>query len=184
MTYGGAAALLGPGWAFLSLLAVVPWLWLRAGRRVSERLLLETLAAGYVTLLVGLTFFPLPLPPYPDASPVWAYRDFANVTPFATIGDSFSRGLYWPAIRFVVGNVVAFLPLGALVALLARRPSLRLALLVGLAVSAAIEAGQLGVSLLLGFPYRHADVDDVILNVAGTWIGYGTIASVLRRARA
>ncbi len=170
--YGGAATIAGPGWALLSLLAVIPWLYVRADGRVGTRFVIQAVGAGYLAVLVGLTFFPLPLPPYTDTSNAWAYRDFLNATPFATIADSFSRGLYWPAIRFVVGNVLAFLPLGILVGLLARRRSWRAALAVGVAVSLAIEAGQLGVSLLIGFPYRHADIDDVILNASGTLLGY------------
>ena len=45
--------------------------------------------------------------------------------------------------------------------------------LVGLGLSAAIELGQLAISLHLGYGYRAADVDDVILNTLGTLIGLG-----------
>lgn len=180
--YGGAASLAGPGWALLSLLAILPWLYARAGGRLSPRLLAEVAGAVYLAVLVGLTFFPLPLPPYQDLEPALAYREFLNPVPFATITESLSRGLYWPSTRFLVGNVVAFLPLGVLVALLARRPTWALAFLAGFATSAAIEAGQLGVSLAMGFPYRHADVDDVLLNVTGTMLGYAAVRPMIGRA--
>jgi glycopeptide antibiotics resistance protein len=47
-------------------------------------------------------------------------------------------------------------------------------LALGVGVSFGIELGQLAISVVVGIPYRHADVDDVILNGLGTAIGYGT----------
>jgi glycopeptide antibiotics resistance protein len=83
----------------------------------------------------------------------------------------------------LLGNLLAFVPLGALVPWL--RPALhtwRLALLVGVGVSLSIEVLQLGLSLLVGFPYRVADIDDVIVNLLGTMFGYLTIRPVWRVA--
>jgi glycopeptide antibiotics resistance protein len=75
----------------------------------------------------------------------------------------------------VLGNIVVFTPLGAALALALwpsrpprRRPSfgwpLRAGLLSGL-FSLGIELAQLAV------PGRATDVDDVILNTAGAWLG-------------
>ena len=54
----------------------------------------------------------------------------------------------------------------------------------GLAVSVAIEGTQLGLSLLMGYWYRVADVDDLILNTAGVLLGYGAfrLGDILGRA--
>jgi glycopeptide antibiotics resistance protein len=43
----------------------------------------------------------------------------------------------------------------------------------GLAISLAVETLQLALSLLVGTPYRVADIDDVIINVLGVALGYG-----------
>lgn len=56
----------------------------------------------------------------------------------------------------------------------------------GVGVSVAIEAAQLGIGLLAGYPYRMTDVDDVLLNTLGAAIGYGAwraIARATQRAR-
>ena len=53
------------------------------------------------------------------------------------------------------------------------RRSWRRAFVLGLAATVAIESTQLGLSLVMGSPYRAADIDDVIVNVAGALLGYG-----------
>lgn len=121
-------------------------------------------AATYAVALIALTMLPLGTYPYPPPNPY----------PFATIGQLFGRdGVDLSVLRLIVGNVLAFVPLGILTPLLApRRRSWLFVLAVGLIVSAAIELGQLGLSGLLGYTYRQSDVDDVILNVIGALLGY------------
>ena len=53
-----------------------------------------------------------------------------------------------------------------------RLRSLLATVLVGAAISALIELGQLAVATAYGFPVRVADVDDVLLNTAGVLTGY------------
>ncbi len=70
--------------------------------------------------------------------------------------------------------MIAFAPLGVFLGTL--RPHAlgwRRTLLTGLAVSVAVEGAQLGLSLLMGYWYRVADIDDLILNTAGVLLGYG-----------
>lgn len=67
----------------------------------------------------------------------------------------------------VVGNIVVFTPLGWLLpALTSRADTLTRTLVIGFAVSLTIELLQL-ISA-----QRVADVDDLLLNVAGTFLGY------------
>ena len=74
----------------------------------------------------------------------------------------------------VVGNVAAFVPIGLLAPIAwTRWRSWPAALALGLGVSLGIEVAQLAISVAIGVPYRHADIDDIILNGAGTAIGYG-----------
>jgi len=126
--------------------------------------LVRLAALVYATLLIALTFLPLGEYPYPPHNPY----------PFATIGQLFgSDGLNQSVLYLIIGNVAAFVPVGVLAPLLAPRyRSWPFALAVGLVVSVAIELGQLGLSLWVGYTYRRSDVDDVILNVAGALLGY------------
>ncbi len=50
--------------------------------------------------------------------------------------------------------------------------SRRSALLAGIAFSLIVETTQLAISVLLGFTYKIADIDDLILNSAGVVVGY------------
>lgn len=85
-----------------------------------------------------------------------------NLTPFVRM---------WAAPAEAVLNILLFLPWGFLLPLLYRRfRDGRRAVLAGLALSLFIELMQ----LFSG----HTDVDDVILNTCGAWIGY-FIACVL-----
>lgn len=107
-----------------------------------------------------------------------------NVRPFATIGPALRAGPRSFSFRVLIGNVLAFIPLGILVPLMRPRYGIPLALLVGLLLSAAIELGQLAVSLGVGFGYRSTDIDDVILNVLGTAMGaaaFGVVSLVHSR---
>ena len=47
-----------------------------------------------------------------------------------------------------------------------------LSLLAGIAFSLIVETTQLAISVLLGFTYKIADIDDLILNSAGVVVGY------------
>lgn len=172
-------------WVVLPLLVIVPVVvWLGIRRDAGPwTILLRVGAACYAAAVIALAFFPLPLPPYEAAAESigdirgWPYPWISPV-PFETIRSSLGLGFEWPAARFLLGNLLAFAPLGVLVPLL--RPSRdswgRIAL-VGLAVSLVIELTQLCLSLLMGFPFRVADVDDVILNLFGTLLGYLALRS-------
>lgn len=65
------------------------------------------------------------------------------------------------AVRNLLGNIVAFMPIGLLIPLLRRDLSLGTTFLVGLCLSAGIELTQ----YLTGL--GSCDIDDIILNVLG-----------------
>ena len=67
----------------------------------------------------------------------------------------------------ILGNVLIFIPIGFLVSVLTpNRHKGWLAFLIGLAISLTIELIQ------LSFIIRVFDVDDLILNSSGTWLGF------------
>jgi glycopeptide antibiotics resistance protein len=112
-----------------------------------------------------------------------------NLKPFATILPALRHGPGTFAFTILVGNVLAFIPLGLLLPMAFRRLSWLLVIPAGAALSGAIEVAQYALSTNLGYGYRRADIDDVIVNVFGTAVGltlYGVItftASVVRRVR-
>lgn len=90
-----------------------------------------------------------------------------NLVPFQTLGIYLNNldSEFW--MRNLLGNLALLLPLGLLgpIALPALDRWWRVALL-ALLVSTAIELTQLAV------PDRSADIDDVLVNVAGALLGY------------
>lgn len=141
----------------------------------SPRMVAVAVLVLYLLLLGFLTF-----------RPVGSASDSAlrlNLRPLATIGPALRLGPGSFPFSVLVGNLLAFMPLGILLPIARRRSSWIFVIAVGLALSVAIELGQLGLSIYLGLGYRSADVDDVILNVAGTTSGLAIFAFVMAIAR-
>ena len=91
-----------------------------------------------------------------------------NLIPLASISDYVFSGpgaVKKFAIGNVLGNVVAFVPLGAVVPVLRRRTALRSNLLFIVSASVAVEVVQ-GL-----FGVGASDIDDVILNTLGGLLG-------------
>lgn len=171
----------------LGLVFVIPLVaWTNRRDRIGWSLSLARLAfAAYVVVLIGLLFTPFPFPPWtrlPEES-LDAYRPWpfpwVNLVPFETIAGALRYGLDWQPGRVLVGNVLAFAPFGVFLPILwPSRRSLISVVGAGLAISLGLEAVQLGLSLLIGAPYRVADVDDVMINVLGVALGYGLYRAI------
>lgn len=108
---------------------------------------------------------------YETGIPYWSQLKF-NLVPFHTIR------LFWDALRLhtyrtaavinLLGNVVMFIPLGFLLPrAFPRLDRLWKTLLIAAAIIIAVEITQL--FTLLG----TCDIDDLILNLLGAFIGYG-----------
>jgi glycopeptide antibiotics resistance protein len=105
-----------------------------------------------------------------SAYPLRGQVVYGNLIPFHTLAIYLDNLGSWFWIRNALGNLVLLLPLGLLgpIALAALDRWWRIAL-VALLVSTAIELTQLLV------PDRSADIDDVIVNVAGALLGYAML---------
>jgi|tagenome__1003787_1003787.scaffolds.fasta_scaffold20634999_2 glycopeptide antibiotics resistance protein len=120
--------------------------------------------ASFIALLAVLPFGT----PSSHAPAVWV-----AVVPFDTVVHAVARGLTVATFVSVVGNVVAFVPVGLLAPVASSRwRGWTATLALGLCLSLAVETSQLAISIAVGVPYRRADVDDLLLNGAGTAIGY------------
>lgn len=143
----------------------------------TDRLALALLVA-YLVVLAFLTLRP--------ASADIESNIRVNLKPWATIGTALRLGPGTVPFARLVGNVLAFVPLGLLLPLAFRRLWWPLVILCGLLLSAAIEVTQYGLSLYVGHWYRAADIDDVIVNTAGTVVGlamFGLVAGAAKIAR-
>jgi glycopeptide antibiotics resistance protein len=129
------------------------------------------LLAAYLLTLGALVFLPF--------GRGMDLGDRINLDPFFTIDRALDLGPRSASFRLLIGNIVAFVPLGLLLPLVVRsRARFLVTFGAALALSAGIEAGQFAVSSWLGYAYRSTDVDDVILNVTGALVGYAGFAVV------
>ena len=139
----------------------------------------------YGAALVSYTL--LPLPPLDSA---WCAKAHTvpQLVPFHTL-DDFSKematgGSLLVAIMQVVFNVVLFVPWGMIVRRYYHWRG-RWAVLSGFAISLLIEVTQgTGMWGLYACSYRVADVDDLIANTAGAFIGALLAPALLWWARA
>lgn len=128
----------------------------------------------YLLILMGLTLFPIPIlslrRELGERPPMWQILARVNLVPFAY------RVRYPGQLRLIVRemitNVVMTIPFGFGIIFIVpswAKKMLWLAFLPGL----VIEAAQLGFVWIFGVSYRVADINDVLLNTLGVWIGYG-----------
>lgn len=112
---------------------------------------------SWVGVLMVINWYPFNFRRDPDQ-----WRSSLNRVPLVPFADLFP-GSDYHAFDQVLTKTLVFLPVGAL---LARRGGSTLAgLLAGLALSAALEVGQ------LGLPTRYASVTDVLVETSGAWLG-------------
>jgi len=136
-----------------------------------------------ITVFYGLGVLAFTVFPLPDVHPgfcesradveVWQFIPGAHILPaLGSVVDTGVSGLTGGVFLQVFFNVIMFIPLGFLIAYLARKP-LWVALGAGLTGSLLIELTQ-GTAIWGIYPcaYRNADVDDLILNTLGAGVGW------------
>lgn len=122
----------------------------------------------YVLHVLKYTLFPIPVDPRVIAIHAGPTIDFSkgiNLIPFS---DSSMRNGF---DREMLLNVLMTIPFGFGIPFLTRI-HLKKLVLVGLTVGVTIELLQLFLSLMLGFPYRYVDINDVIHNFTGVLFGF------------
>ena len=129
--------------------------------------LLATILVGYVAFILDLALVHFQATNAPS-----------NFVPFRSMIRDWSTG-GWPFIINFVGNVVAFLPMGLLPPLIRTRPmKLWQVLVFSFGLSLFIECSQ----FLSG--RRVPDVDDLILNTLGGYLGFVLSQRIKRSSRA
>lgn len=123
----------------------------------------------YLLLVIKVTLFPIPL--------FSEMADIMRQTPFMT-GVNLMPGYFGPYAqpesigRSVILNIILTVPFGFGISFIARCKAKDFRWL-SFAVGFAIEGMQLVISLAIGFPYRTIDVNDLLCNTVGVFIGYG-----------
>jgi glycopeptide antibiotics resistance protein len=127
-----------------------------------------TIFGIYILTVISKVFFPLDISgTYVDVMRQQPFDSFINLIPFyfgpyALLGDTLiGVGL----------NILLTVPFGFGINFLMKIPPRRF-LWVAPALGLSFELTQLAISLILRYPYREIDINDVIFNALGVWIGY------------
>ena len=126
---------------------------------------------AYLLIVLNVALFPIPL----DIARVWLPNErllfiltHVNPIPFNYIGYFNKYVIFLEITR----NILLTIPFGFGINFFAHVKSKNIPWL-GAAVGFAIEMTQLMASLAIGGVYRTVDITDVLLNMAGVWLGYG-----------
>lgn len=158
-------------WSLLVAVPLVAWLiWRRRPSKI-RALAMATLAV-YSAILAGLVFGGIPVDGellellQGESDPVSIWVPFkATIAVFR-----WDPGL---GLLLVGGNLLLMTPLGYLLPhVSARFEHWKPVLLAAFAVSVTVEATQLGLSHLLGYDYRVFEIDDIVFNTVGAWLGW------------
>lgn len=140
------------------------------------------LFALYLCMVVSVTLFPFPIiyDREIDSGLSTAYMTVNWVPLVAVFHDLSQIGVAYSGdtwfmvgliIRNIGGNILLLMPLGYLVPLLWESFKLKQTLLLGLCISVLIEFSQYW-EIKIGAFGRVTDIDDVIFNVLGSYLGY------------
>ena len=139
---------------------------------LSYHIILLTFLA-YAFTLIGITLFPIPIQP----QAIEMLREIHitnNYTPFKSIISNIVEATHWIVwFKMVIGNILLFMPLGFYLPLIVKKHvNVWKVIIIGFCVSLCIEVMQMFISLLINCRYKAFDVDDLLLNTAGTALGY------------
>lgn len=132
----------------------------------------------YIVITISAIFFPFPYQHELIVSRQDEHIPFINIVPFRDMYLMLREGFggdyirWWGVLRNNGGNFLLFFPLGFLTPLMMGQIRSGRAFMMGVGVSIVIELLQLFLDVLLGFAYRICDINDVIFNGLGFWIGF------------
>lgn len=134
-----------------------------------KKIVLTSIFICYLTVVAMITIFPIPL----EKIEYFGNKTWYNYIPFNSIKEVLANGLTKTAFLQIVGNILLSVPFGAYVIAVMKNKRWWKLLIFALGFTVLIESTQLVIDLLIGNMYRNVDIDDVILNALGAYIGYG-----------
>ncbi|UUD42126.1 VanZ family protein [Bacillus pumilus] len=130
---------------------------------------------AYISGLLYVTLFPIPI----DVDLIndrisEGFEEENNFIPLRSIINIISESSLTTILTQIGGNLLLLFPLAIFIQLVFNNLTLKIrgVFIIGFLSSLIIEMSQLTISNLIGFTYRSFDVDDLILNTLGFFIGY------------
>ena len=144
-----------------------------------KKIVLTSIFICYLTAVVMITIFPIPL----EKIEYFGNKTWYNYIPFNSIKEVLANGLTETAFLQIVGNILLSVPFGAYVIAVMKNKRWWKLLIFALGFTVLIEGTQLAIDLLIGNMYRNVDIDDIILNALGAYIGYGIYKLIPRKIK-
>lgn len=125
---------------------------------------------AYLTAVACIVFFPIL---YDEPVVYGNGYTWYNFVTFATIVETFSNGFGETAFLQIFGNIFLSVPFGFFVMMWMKKPKLWKMFVFAFAFTLTIELTQMFIGFAINNMYRNVDIDDVILNATGAFIGFG-----------
>lgn len=125
---------------------------------------------AYITAVVCIVFFPIL---YDEPVVYGNGYTWYNLVPFATIAETVSGGFGETAFLQIFGNIFLSVPFGFFVMMWMKKPKLWKMFVFAFGFTVTIEITQMFLGFAINSMYRNVDIDDVILNATGAFIGFG-----------
>lgn len=135
-----------------------------------KKIIISCIFIVYLTAVAVITLFPILID---EKVEYFGNSTWYNIIPFKTITQTLQYGISTTAIVQIFGNIFMSVPFGVFVMLFLRNPKWWKMLLFALLLTVGIELSQMIIGLAINNMYRTVDIDDIILNVIGTYLGYG-----------
>lgn len=135
-----------------------------------KKIIISCIFIAYLTAVAIITLFPIIID---EKVEYFGNSTWYNIIPFKTIIQTLQYGITTTAIAQILGNILMSVPFGVFVMLFLRNPKWWKMLLFALLLTVGIELLQMIIGLAINNMYRTVDIDDIILNVIGTYLGYG-----------
>lgn len=135
-----------------------------------KKIIISCIFIVYLTAVAVITLFPILID---EKVEYFGNSTWYNIIPFKTITQTLQYGITTTAIVQIFGNILMSVPFGVFVMLFLRNPKWLKMLLFALLLTVGIELSQMIIGLAINNMYRTVDIDDIILNVIGTYLGYG-----------
>lgn len=135
-----------------------------------KKIIVSCIFIAYLTAVAVVTLFPILID---DKVEYFGNLTWYNFIPFKTIAQTLQYGVTTTAIVQILGNILMSVPFGIFIMIFLDKPKWWNMLLFALALTVSIELSQMIIGFAINNMYRTVDIDDIILNVIGTYIGYG-----------
>lgn len=138
-------------------------------KREHKRIIISCIFIAYVTVVAAITLFPILID---EKVEYFGDITWYNFIPFRTIMSTLQDGFSITGAVQILGNIFMSIPFGYFVMMFLNKPKWWKMLLLALMFPLIIELLQMFIGFTINNMYRTVDIDDIVLNVAGTYLGY------------